>query len=488
MGDISKNFSLQEFEKSDTATRLGINNTIKDEFVKENIKALVDNILQPLRDKWGEPLIINSGYRCPQLNKAVGGVPTSQHCLDTQTEVLTNRGWLKYNEIKDSDKVYSYNLETGKAELTNIDKIIIREQKSNMVVVKNNHIDLMVTDEHRMVVFNPVHKYQRKTDKELTEKEKLYFDSLKTNNDKPHIELAKEIYGRRRKMLCAAKKDGKKIDLNLAKMCMAVIADGYFQRRIVSYAIGFRFKKERKCQQLEALLKDLGWYFTKVTDKHDVVNYYIGSKYAKDIFNAIGKQKHIPLDFLELNSSDMAELVKYYALYDGCSDKRENCTGISITTVIKHNADMLQAMCTLSGMRCVCSYNVRTQYNIKGHTGPAKGFYTLSISPLKEDSRVSERCYSTVGYEGLVWCVNNKNTTLFVRRNGKVSIQGNCKGEASDIACDKPIELARLAVLMHLPYDQCILYPTFVHFSYRKDEENRRQLLYAPSWSGKKDL
>ena len=45
MKNVSKNFSYSEFEKSDTATRLGINNTIKDEFVKENIKALVDNIL-----------------------------------------------------------------------------------------------------------------------------------------------------------------------------------------------------------------------------------------------------------------------------------------------------------------------------------------------------------------------------------------------------------------------------------------------------------
>ena len=87
MGDISKNFSLQEFEKSDTATRLGINNAIKDGFIKENIKALVDNILQPLRDKWGEPLPINSGYRCPQLNKAVGGVPTSQHCFGQASDV-----------------------------------------------------------------------------------------------------------------------------------------------------------------------------------------------------------------------------------------------------------------------------------------------------------------------------------------------------------------------------------------------------------------
>lgn len=87
MGDISKNFSYSEFEKSDTATRLGINNTIKDGLIKENIKALVDDILQPLRDKWGGPLFINSGYRCLQLNKAVGGVPTSQHCLGQASDV-----------------------------------------------------------------------------------------------------------------------------------------------------------------------------------------------------------------------------------------------------------------------------------------------------------------------------------------------------------------------------------------------------------------
>ena len=87
MGDISSNFSYSEFEKSDTATRLGINNTIKDGLINENIKALVDNILQPLRDAWGQPLFINSGYRCLKVNEAVGGVSTSQHVLGQASDV-----------------------------------------------------------------------------------------------------------------------------------------------------------------------------------------------------------------------------------------------------------------------------------------------------------------------------------------------------------------------------------------------------------------
>lgn len=80
MGTISKNFSYSEFEKSDTAARLHINNAIADWDVRDNIKALVDDVLQPLRDAWGGPIFINSGYRSPDLNKAVGGVETSQHC------------------------------------------------------------------------------------------------------------------------------------------------------------------------------------------------------------------------------------------------------------------------------------------------------------------------------------------------------------------------------------------------------------------------
>lgn len=79
MGTLSKNFDWKEFEKSDTASRLHIVNIINDWEVRDNIKALVEDVLQPLRDAWGGPLFINSGYRSKELNEAVGGVETSQH-------------------------------------------------------------------------------------------------------------------------------------------------------------------------------------------------------------------------------------------------------------------------------------------------------------------------------------------------------------------------------------------------------------------------
>ena len=76
---ISKNFTFEEFTASDTAKKHGIANTISDWEVRDNIIALVENVLQPLRDEYGKAIHINSGYRCKELNKLVGGVETSQH-------------------------------------------------------------------------------------------------------------------------------------------------------------------------------------------------------------------------------------------------------------------------------------------------------------------------------------------------------------------------------------------------------------------------
>lgn len=79
MGTISKDFSYREFERSEVADAKHICNVITSFEVRDSIQALTENVLQPLRDAWGEPLKVNSGYRCKALNAAVGGVPTSQH-------------------------------------------------------------------------------------------------------------------------------------------------------------------------------------------------------------------------------------------------------------------------------------------------------------------------------------------------------------------------------------------------------------------------
>lgn len=76
---ITDNFTLEEFLRSSVADRLGISQTEPPYEVVVNVTKLCVGVLQPLRSHFGEPVIISSGYRCPDVNKAVGGVYNSQH-------------------------------------------------------------------------------------------------------------------------------------------------------------------------------------------------------------------------------------------------------------------------------------------------------------------------------------------------------------------------------------------------------------------------
>ena len=82
---LSKNFTMAEFTKSQTAERKGIDNTPEGEHL-EAAKALFENVVQPIRDHFG-PTVINSGYRSPELNEAVGGSSRSQHCKGEAADI-----------------------------------------------------------------------------------------------------------------------------------------------------------------------------------------------------------------------------------------------------------------------------------------------------------------------------------------------------------------------------------------------------------------
>lgn len=75
---MGKYFTIDELCKSDTAKKKGINNTPTAE-IKQKLEVLIDELLDPVREAWGKPIRVNSGYRCAKLNKAVGGVANSQH-------------------------------------------------------------------------------------------------------------------------------------------------------------------------------------------------------------------------------------------------------------------------------------------------------------------------------------------------------------------------------------------------------------------------
>lgn len=88
---LSKNLSLAEVTKSTTAKRLGIDNT-PDDWTTENLRKVAEHVFQPLREAFGCPIYVSSGYRGPELNRAIGGSLRSQHmegrALDLDADVF----------------------------------------------------------------------------------------------------------------------------------------------------------------------------------------------------------------------------------------------------------------------------------------------------------------------------------------------------------------------------------------------------------------
>jgi len=101
--NLTEHFTLSEFVRSETADRNHIDNTPSPEVVS-NLRALCRNVLEPARVAFGAPIYVTSGYRCPALNAAVGGKPTSQHlrgeAADLQVQGVKNLRKL-YKVIKD---------------------------------------------------------------------------------------------------------------------------------------------------------------------------------------------------------------------------------------------------------------------------------------------------------------------------------------------------------------------------------------------------
>ena len=83
-----KHFTLRELTKSDVATRKRIKN-VPNKQEEQNLVALVDNILDPLREVYGNPIIITSGFRCEELNRLVGGSKTSHHRTGQAADIRT---------------------------------------------------------------------------------------------------------------------------------------------------------------------------------------------------------------------------------------------------------------------------------------------------------------------------------------------------------------------------------------------------------------
>ena len=106
---ITTNFTLYEMEKSNTAAKYKLNNTIPDKY-RDNAIRLIKTVLQPIRTAWGKPINISSGYRSSSVNQKVGGAKNSDHLFAAAADITPSNGdtkglWDVIIKLKDEGKI-----------------------------------------------------------------------------------------------------------------------------------------------------------------------------------------------------------------------------------------------------------------------------------------------------------------------------------------------------------------------------------------------
>jgi len=124
-----KYFTISELLKSDTALKHNLWNGANLE-VEENLRSLVERVLDPLREAYGKPIRVTSGYRCPQLNRLVGGAPNSQHMRGEAADIVAYSQSTRDCGSKPAMRILGEeNLKLGKLieQLGNFDQLIYEQ-------------------------------------------------------------------------------------------------------------------------------------------------------------------------------------------------------------------------------------------------------------------------------------------------------------------------------------------------------------------------
>ena len=373
----------------------------------------------------------NCGFDYPALDTIILARPTMslalyyQMCLSMDTEILTQRGFLKYSDIDKTDKVAAFN--DGSIVWTEIDDIIHRKvyDGENFVNFSNQHLNFSVTGHHELLV-------RRRWDEHF---KKMHACDVAQMNNSIVVPVAGDQYIPD----CGLR------DCDL-KFLGFFLSDGYVNKTNGQVQIVQSFRYPQIIQEIEDTIRACGMKYSKIIQKRkgdeakyfDVVHFCIsrgaprgrdkdlkGWQYLSDFID-----KDFGSAYERLSSRDFGTLLYALNLGDG---KKFVCgyTRRTYTIAMGNNkvfADRVQSFAIRRGWRCnmytqvqgdsvqyICYFKKQTYSTIAGQNAlPVNGSERPKIIITKSNSNDE------------VWCVRNRLGTIITRRNGKVLIMGNC--------------------------------------------------------------
>lgn len=316
-------------------------------------------------------------------------------CYHPETELLTENGWVKIENIKKDDKVLTYNKDTNRTELQNVLRTFKYDYDGELIEFKNRNIDLLVTPNHKVFA-----------SKNTTVK----------NRKKPKFELieAQDIENINHKHLLIAEYENinnKQYSDNFMKLIGFFIGDGYYKGG--NYLV-FHLRKERKINFLNNLDRKI---YKRAND-----NYYIEiSKEERQIFLECydeNREKQIPFNLFRLSKDELTNL--YEGLMESDGTKQEGRASYMSTS--KKLIEQVQVLGILLGIYPKDKISNYTDNNRK----PLGEIRFQNKTKTAEINRVIERKNTKrIQYKGPVFCVEVENHILMVKRNNKISFCGN---------------------------------------------------------------
>lgn len=335
---------------------------------------------------------VETGGIVPFIRNIQAVVTSMMQCYDDKTEVLTENGFKLFKDVLENEKVTQYNLDgsiefvlpTGRTEF---------DYSGKAYEYYGTHTSLVVTPNHRML--------------RLTE------------SGNPVVEFAEKCeYNNKSKMIIAGNVKGSIVNFSyMDKLLVAFQADGHIDKNYKN-VWQFNLSKKRKIERLEHILSMLPFEFKKHTFKHSVRFQVVVDDCTYEKY----KDKSLSwIDIKNVDSSWIMEFINEVGYWDGT---RKNSKTIRYSSTSKKDADIVQTLASMAGIRAHMSY-----YDKGGNNSRLwmVGFkYTNILNGGRRRTGIRKTIEkSEIQYNGKFYSVSVPSTFLVVRREDKISISGN---------------------------------------------------------------
>lgn len=313
------------------------------------------------------------------------------NCLSLDTEVLTDSGFKRHHQLNQEDKIACYSTNTKKLAFEVPEAVWVSDLvERTMIQVKNEHLDLSMTENHRCLF------RRRKTKEEFTV---------------PASEFRRDAH-----VLHGAVYNGPGVKYSSAELRLIVAAQADSEIREDTDTVRFVFSKKRKYERLLSLLAELPYRIldTSTSSRFEVRVY--GSK--QFLLGVIGKTKTFPSTFLAMTTAERSVFLEELWYWDGLSTRKNNYSSNN-----EANVDIIQALMALHGWRAH-----KREYWSKLSKSPN---FQLDVS-RRDYSGTANVSLSTKTEVCQVWCVKTSTGYFVARRGADTFITGNCQNMPRD--------------------------------------------------------